>query len=318
VYLGQNPGLQEPADLAELCRGTLANLRADLPPEVALEADLPAPGPVILVNPEQFRQVLGNLVTNAREALPDTGGTIRLGLRAGPVPPMPSARRFPIGWQPSAAPYACLEVSDTGCGMAQADLDKLFDPFFSTKFTGRGLGLPVVLGILQTHGGGVAVESRPDRGSSFRLFFPLAPEGLSPSPAPEAPVAIQAGGTILLVDDDEALLEATAELVATLGFTPLTAKDGLEAVAQFRRHPAGIRCVITDLTMPHMDGWQTLSALRRLAPSLPAVLASGYDQAQVMATDHPDRPQAFLGKPFSLQQLREAVHQALGAGGAVL
>jgi len=116
------------------------------------------------------------------------------------------------------------------------------------------------------------------------------------------------------VDDDEALLEAAAELIGALGYTPLTAKDGLEAVAQFRRNP-GLRCVITDLTMPHMDGWQTLSALRRLAPGLPVILASGYDQAQVMATPHPDRPQAFLGKPFSLQQLRDALDRALATAG---
>lgn len=187
IYLGQDQGLQEPADLAELCRASLPHLQAALPPELVLEAELPSPGPVIRVNAETLRQVLGNLVTNAREALPDTGGSIRMALRSGPVPPLPGAHRFPIGWQPGTGAYACLEVADTGCGIAEADLDKLFDPFFSTKFTGRGLGLPVVLGIVTAHGGGVAVESAPGRGSSFRLFFPLAPHSLAPPPRRAAP-----------------------------------------------------------------------------------------------------------------------------------
>jgi CheY-like chemotaxis protein len=119
------------------------------------------------------------------------------------------------------------------------------------------------------------------------------------------------GGTLLLVDDDELLRDSACELIGLLGFTVLTAKDGVEALEVFRQHQAEIRCVLTDLTMPRLDGWGLLAALRQLDPNLPVILASGYDKAQVLAGNHADRPQAFLSKPFDLQQLRAALAQTL-------
>jgi CheY-like chemotaxis protein len=118
---------------------------------------------------------------------------------------------------------------------------------------------------------------------------------------------------ILLVDDDESLLASTAAMIEMIGFTVLTAKGGAEAVDAFRRHRGEVHCVITDLTMPRMDGWETLTALRQMDPALPVILASGYDKAQVMASSGPDRPQGFLSKPYDLKQLSEAISQALAA-----
>lgn len=119
------------------------------------------------------------------------------------------------------------------------------------------------------------------------------------------------GGTILLVDDDEMLLMSTGTLIDMLGFTLLTAKDGIEAMEVFHQHQAEIRCVITDLTMPRLDGWGLLAALLKLDQNLPVILASGYDKTQVLAGGHTDRPQAFLSKPFDLEQLRDALCLAL-------
>jgi two-component system cell cycle sensor histidine kinase/response regulator CckA len=185
VYLGQSAGNREARLLAELCRDCLSHLQSSLPKTVMLEADLPSPGPLVLANTEQVQQVLLNLVANARESLGDDPGSIRLSLRTWAGADIPSTHRFPIGWKPQEPEYACLEVADTGCGILAADIEKLFDPFFSTKFTGRGMGLPVVLGILQAHGAAVTVESRPGQGTVFRAYFPLAPEteqGSSASP----------------------------------------------------------------------------------------------------------------------------------------
>ena len=116
---------------------------------------------------------------------------------------------------------------------------------------------------------------------------------------------------MLLVDDDETLRKVTATMLTRLGFTVLAVKDGVEAVEAFRKHPDEIRCVLSDLTMPRMDGWATLNALRQIAPGIPVILASGYSEEQVMDGDHPERPQACLTKPYRREQLCEAIRKAL-------
>jgi two-component system cell cycle sensor histidine kinase/response regulator CckA len=151
-------------------------LRAAMPEEVVLEIDLPSPGPVIRANANQIEQVLANLVTNAREALGGDRGANLLTVKAYSRADIPAAHHFPLDWQPQDTAYACLEVADTGCGIAHKDIENLFDPFFSSKFTGRGLGLAVVLGIVRAHEGAVTVESEPGRGSVFRVFFPVSAE----------------------------------------------------------------------------------------------------------------------------------------------
>lgn len=173
VYLGQTSHKQEPRDLSVLCRSCVAALQARLPESAALSVDFPLPGPTVLVNADQIQQALLNLTVNAAEALGRAGGTVRLGIRTLPATAIPAANRFPINWRPQAPDYAWLEVTDDGSGIPEADLENLFDPFFSTRFTGRGLGLPVVLGIVQAHGGAVTLASRLGEGSVFRIHLPL-------------------------------------------------------------------------------------------------------------------------------------------------
>ena len=201
---------------------------------------------------------------------------------------------------------------DAGSGIADKDIEKLFDPFFSSKFTGRGLGLSVVLGIVRAHGGAVTVESEPGRGSTFRVFLPVSAEEVlsQPDQAAQSP-EIDGGGTVLLVEDEQMVRKVGEAALTSLGFAVLLAKDGVEAVEVFRQHKDEVRCVLCDLTMPRMNGWETLAALRKLAPGLPVILASGYDKAHVMAGDHPELPQAFLSKPYQLQGLRDAIGRAL-------
>jgi CheY-like chemotaxis protein len=123
---------------------------------------------------------------------------------------------------------------------------------------------------------------------------------------------VEAGGTVLLVEDLEMMRTMAAALLTYLGFSVLAAKDGVEAVEVFRRHQGEIRCVLCDLTMPRMGGWETLAALRKLAPGIPVVLASGYDEASVMAGDHPEQPQVFLPKPYQMAALKNALARAMG------
>lgn len=174
TYLGQTPGVRESLDLSIACSRWLSPLRVALPKHVVLETDLASPGPTIRADADQMRQVLTHLVTNAWEAGGAGRGAVRVTVKAVASVAVPLAHRVPPDWQPLDPAFACLEVVDHGCGIAEADIEKIFDPFFSSKFTGRGLGLAIVLGIVRAHGGAVTVESTPGSGSALRVYLPVS------------------------------------------------------------------------------------------------------------------------------------------------
>jgi CheY-like chemotaxis protein len=311
TYVGQTPGRMDPMDLSQACRMILPGIQARMPAAVRIDLELPEAGPQVRANTEQLEQAVTQLVTNAAEAVGDGGGTVRLRVaECGPEAAGP--HRAPSVWQPEARRYACIEVADEGAGIAEADIEKVFDPFFTTKFTGRGLGLSTVAGIARGHGGGVTVESRPGHGSRFRLLLPLSEEA-PPRPAAQEAPAVEEGGVVLLVDDEPAFRISTRAVLRRLGYTVVEAGDGVEALEAYRAHPAGIRCLVSDVSMPRMDGWETLAEIRKLAPGLPAVLISGYDQAEVMSGEHAEWPDVYLAKPFRMAELRDALLRSLGA-----
>ena len=312
TYLGKTAAKRQPLDLCEACRRQLPMLHASMPQSVALETDFLISGLAIHANESQVQQVLTNLVTNAWEASGEGQGTIRLTVKKVSATVIPVTHRFPIDGKLQAADYACLEVADTGCGIAPADMDKLFDPFFSNKFTGRGLGLAVVLGIVRAHGGAITVESQPDRGSIFRVFFPLTAEAVALKPVQAArPLQTAESVTVLVVEDEPSVRKMVALALKRSGFTVFTAEDGVQAVEMFQQHRDEIDCVLCDLTMPRMNGWETLAALRKLSPGIPVILASGYSKDQVMANDQPEQPQEFLGKPYELKTLNDAIARVM-------
>ncbi|MHB8894895.1 MAG: hybrid sensor histidine kinase/response regulator [Candidatus Geothermincolia bacterium] len=311
TYLGQRADKLAPLDLSQAGRWTLPLLKTSLSVEVPLETDFPSPGPIVRAHADQIQQILMQLVINAGEAVGTGKGAVRIAVTTVAPADIPEAHRFPVDWEPTSLAYACLEVADTGRGIADKDLEKIFEPFFSGKAAGRGLGLAVVLGIARAHGGAVSVWSEPGRGSTFRVYLPLsAAEAASPwKQVPE----FTAGGAVLLVDNEDRVRSVASALLRGLGFSVLEASGGSEAVEVLGGKPAGLRLVLCDLTMPGMNGWETLAALRRLAPGIPAILTSGYDKVQVMDGYHPELPQAFLHKPYLLRELTDAIRLALGS-----
>jgi len=319
TYLGQSIAKYEPMDLSDACDKSLPMLRAILQKDVTLVIDLPSPGPTISTSTTQMQHILTNMITNASEAFGENGGSIHLNVRTVFLADIPTLHRYPVDWQPQNVAYACLEVKDTGCGIMEENIEKIFDPFFSTKFIGRGLGLPVVLGIVRAHRGMITVESNLGHGSIFQVFLPLSEEEVprqkdTTVKAPE----IEGRCTVLLVEDEEPVRNVTRLMLTRLGFSVIEAGDGVEAVEVFRQHHDEINCVVTDLTMPRMDGWETLTALRQIVPNIPVILASGYDEAQVMAGDHPELPQTFVGKPYKLKELSDAIRRAIGQQGKMI
>ncbi|MFZ2956274.1 MAG: response regulator [Candidatus Ozemobacteraceae bacterium] len=314
TYLGQTPSKREPLDLSEVCRQNLLGLTATMPKNVMLESDIPSSGLVVSADAGQIQKVLTNLITNAWEASGKGQSVIHVSVKTALSSEISEIHRFPENLPKLNNAYALLEVTDTGCGIVADDIDKIFDPFFSNKFVGRGLGLPVVLGIVRAHEGIITVESEPSRGSIFRVYFPLTEKEIHQTP--KSPVHVQEmkdSGVVLLVEDDEMIRDLTALALTGVGFTVLTAQDGFEAVEVFRQHMDEIRCVLCDLTMPRMDGWETLTALRQLKPGIPVILVSGHSEVHVMAGNHSERPQAFLSKPYQQEQLYEVIRQAMAA-----
>ncbi len=312
TYLGQTADSQERLDLSEACSQNISVLCAGMPKNVVFKTDLISPGPAINANESQILQVIASLLINAWEA---GGANVCLTVKKVAPEEIPAEHRFPVTWQPQEQDYACVEVADTGCGIAHTEIEKLFEPFYSTKMSGRGLGLSVITGIVRAHGGCITVASERGHGSTFRVFLPVSSAAEVPAtsvePAGPTEQDLQ-GGTVLVVEDEESVRKLASLMLTRLRLAVLEARDGTEALDMFRQHQDEILCVLCDLTMPGMDGWATLSALRALRPGLPVILASGYDEAQVMHGDHPERPQAFLGKPYAMKALHEAIGKAVG------
>jgi PAS domain S-box-containing protein len=312
TYLGQVTGARAPLDLSAVCRRSLPLIQAALPKNVVFEIDLPSPGPTIIGNSTQIQLILTNLISNSWEAVGDNQGKIQLTVKTVSSADIPPIHRFPINWQADDKPYSCLEIRDSGCGIPDHNIDEAFDPFFSTKFTGRGLGLPVVLGLVQVHSGVVTIESTLDQGSVFRVFFPMTADEV-PLQQDKAlkTLEIRWSGTVLLVDDDKIVLDITSAMLSVLGFEVLSAMNGVEAVEMFQQHKEQIQFVLTDFAMPHMNGLETLIALRQIDPGIPVILASGFSEEQVMEGTHPELPQVFLSKPYGFKDLKDAIGRTL-------
>jgi len=313
TYLGQTAGKAEPIHPAKVAREAFALLNASIPANVHLKAELPPLGPIIQGDRDHLIQVLSNLLSNAVEAIGERDGEINLAIHVVPGTDVLNSKIFPSGWIPKSKEYACLTVADSGCGIAEDDLDKIFDPFFTTKSTGRGLGLSVVLGLVRAHGGAITVESNLGHNTSFRLLFPLSAQEL-PTPGEEdVPFSekLEVSGLTLVVDDQELIRMLAKAQLESLGYEVITACDGVDAMEKFRTRKDEFIFVLLDLSMPRMNGWETLSALRALRPDIPVIIASGYDEAQSMLDDTPKMSRVFLHKPYRTCDLQAAIDTAL-------
>jgi len=312
-YIGHISGNKTTIDMSDVCRQSLPLLQSTVTKGVLSNVDFPDSGPFIHADAGQIQQVLTNLFTNAQESLPENQGKIGLMIKTVSNDDISTSNRFPLDWQPQDIPYACLEISDTGCGISRKDIGKLFDPYFSTKFTGRGMGLSVIIGILKTHGGCITVDSEPGRGSVFRAYLPVKTEikSVKHEKVTTPKGSFKNGSKVLLIEDDASVRNMAKAMITRLGYAVIEAQDGIEAVRLFQEHQNEIGCVISDLTMPRMNGWETLTELRRMEADVPVILASGYDKESVMAGDHPELPQAFLNKPYSMGALKEVLMKVI-------
>jgi len=318
AYSGRGQFLVGPADLDQVVRGMEDLLRSLSPVKSPLELRLDGNLPAVEADVSQLQQVVLNLVTNAAEAS---------GERSGPIVLSTSVERcsqerldgFLLGEELPAGRYVCLQVSDHGCGMDRQTRDHVFEPFFSTKFVGRGLGLAAVLGIVRGHGGAIRLESAPGRGSVFTVLLPTA-DGYHVERAvgrkkTEAE-PWQGNGTILLAEDEPQVLKIGEAMLRRLGFEVLTSANGREAVDLYRTHGDEIAAVVLDLTMPTMGGERALKKILDLDPGARVILASGYSEVELAGQYAEAGLAGFLQKPYTLATLRKVLRRVLDASGS--
>jgi len=313
AYSGKGRFIVQRLDLSEAVREMAHLLDASISKKARLELDLGAALPAIEADAAQIQQVAMNLIINASEALDEErGGTIAVTTNFRHCTEADlAASRLPE--KPCAGGYVCLEVSDTGCGMSQETQEKLFEPFYTTKFTGRGLGMSAVPGIVRGHKGAISIKSAPGQGTSIRVCFPALTE-----PAPrlengskELGALPRRSGMILFVDDEPLGRNLGRQMLERIGHTAITAADGVEAVEVFEERGGEIACVILDLSMPRMDGEQAFHRLRQIDKDCRVILASGYSEHEIEQRFSGLGVRAFLQKPYTLKMLSEKLRSAL-------
>jgi hemerythrin-like metal-binding protein/PAS domain S-box-containing protein len=303
-------------DLNQEAEGTTRLLRSSLSMRASIRWE-PAPGlPSLEGDPRQIQSVVMNLVLNASEAVEPPGGIITIRTRCETFDQAAIDRDF-LGQDLRPGPYLVLEVDDNGSGMPPEIRERIFEPFFTTKFTGRGLGLATVQGILRGHRGGVQVLSEMGKGTTFRLLFPaaLAPPRIEPPRRQHPPASsFHSTGTVLVVDDEPALRQVASGALRRMGFDPLEARDGKEALQVYEANRERIILVLMDLTMPNMDGEETYWRLRRAGAMVPIVLSSGFSPEEALHRFRNRGLAGFLPKPYRFQTLESKVREALEQG----
>lgn len=322
TYSGKGRSEVKRMDLSALVRENANLLKTVMPKTVSLNLALSIENAQIEADPNQVQQIIMNLITNAAEAIGEKTGLITVTTGVGHFDEHFLSRSRLVE-KLTTGRYVYIDVNDTGCGMDEGTQQRLFDPFFSSKFTGRGLGMSAVMGIVRSHKGAIFVDSAIGQGSTIRVLFPaLAPlNGRDAVTAGQAPCEWDTSvftGTILVVDDEPEVREVCREYVQHLGFKVMTAADGWEAVQLFRKHSDEIVCVLLDMMMPILDGLGTYQEFKKQRTDIPVILCSGYNAIEATRRFSSQGLAGFIQKPFRLQDLQDVIGRVLQVKGKTM
>lgn len=309
-------GEKKSLTIAPIISEMLTIARQTFPKNITIAAEFAGDLPPILADATQVHQVLLNLCVNARDAMPEGGALIiaaeNVSFDANSASMAPGAK---------AGDYVLVKVTDTGTGMTPEIIDKIFNPFFTTKEVGKGtgLGLATVLGLVKSHGGFVTLSSEPGKGSTFRVHFPVSTKSVtSPLFAPSVTPPPGQGELLLVVDDEENIRDTVRGTLIEHGYTVVVAEDGVEGTSRFAMAMNEIKLVITDLDMPNMDGLTMIRVLRQMNPKLKIIVSSGVLQRKQMTATRASELTALgvsatLDKPYTADQILRAIHAALAS-----
>jgi PAS domain S-box-containing protein len=311
AYSGKGKFILTTVDLRSAILETDQLLRVSIPKRVTVQAELGDVPLYVRGDPGQVRQIVMNLVINAAEAIGEDEGTVRIRtgatrLEAGPLAGSVGEASLAGG------EFVFLEVSDSGPGIDARMQARIFEPFFSTKAPGRGLGLSAVMGIVRGHRGAIKLDSTVGTGTIWTVYLPAC-EAPTDMPAVEEPRAElpTAGGTVLVVDDEDSVRTVAQVILEDSGYCVLTAQDGREGVDLFQANADEVRVVLLDMTMPRMDGRQALREIRAIRPEVRVVLSSGYDEGEASGELAGNKITSFIQKPYRADQLLRKVQEIL-------
>ncbi len=307
AYAGKGQLIVREIDVARAVNEMSDLVQASIPASVALSIAAERGMPRLRMDSGQLQQIVMNLVVNAGEAIGEGNqGKITVSVSLAEV-----AERFTdaIGEEVAPGRYIAIEVTDTGSGFDEEMKAKMFDPFFTTKFTGRGLGLAAVAGIMRSEKGGLTVESATGQGATFRVLLPAGEHARTG--AVEA--GAERGSAILVVDDESAVRDFIAAVLRQQGYRVFTAANGREALATWEREKGGIEALVVDVVMPVMGGFELLRQVKRSQPHVKVLLTSGYSESEARSLCAAHSGAAFLPKPYTAQQVTQAVEEILRA-----
>jgi PAS domain S-box-containing protein len=303
----QDEARRLPVDLAAIIDESLQLLRVSIPISVDIKKKLCRQPLTVLSDSTQIQQVLINLCTNAAHAMEAGGGTLTVSLKKTDLDRVVAGR---YGLHPGA--YAQLTVEDTGTGIDPAILDRIFDPYFTTKqiHSGTGMGLAMVHGIVTKFDGGITVDSQPGHGSQFRVFLPLCPSAAEIE-APYRTESLCGRGRLLFIDDEPSILNLGTQYLSQLGYDVQSLDDAVEALKFYQRDPKQYDLIITDMTMPKLTGEMLVKEIFKINPETPVIMCSGYPNDAIKNRMNAAGVKTFLQKPYRMRTLAKAVQQTL-------
>ncbi|HEX4334575.1 MAG TPA: ATP-binding protein [Polyangiaceae bacterium] len=303
-YAGQSKVRVESVDLAAVVREMMKLLKALIPKRVQLRYHFQDGLPAIQGDPTQVRQVVMNLITNAAEAMDGRQTSLVISLEQRYVGADVLERFLCDG--ATAGAFVSLEVEDTGVGMSKETAARVFDPFFTTKFKGRGLGMAAVLGIVRSHGGAIAIDSREGQGTKVTVLWPIRDGSTNPR------AGERTRGSVLLVDDDEGVRSLVRRALVGRGYDVLVASDAVTGLRLFEQNARTVSLVMMDVTMPGMNGFDAVKVIRSSGSRVPVLLSSGYEVDTMQAASL--GVSGVLEKPYDVPSLLEAVEAAIARG----
>lgn len=315
AYSGRGKFMLERLDVSQFMRDNAHLFEASIPKKITVLLRLQGDLPEIEADPGQLQQIIMNLITNAAEAIGEREGTISIetGIAYYDAAYL---RRSRTEEKPMPGHFVHIEVKDSGCGMNEETLQRLFDPFYTTKFMGRGLGMSAILGIVRGHGGSILVESCTETGTTIRVLLPVAKASAEGVPETGASDTVRRSLTsvtsaVLVVDDDDMVRDVCKKMIELLGVRTLEANNGEEAVKVYAEKRDQIACVLMDFSMPRMDGITAFEVLRKLDPEVKVLLSSGYDEEDATRRFSEKGLAGFIQKPYEMERLKRALMKTL-------